>query len=148
MKTCVSKIIICVAILTSALSYSQNWQPKKIQYQGNEGVFISFPVMDSISLRLIDRKSLLSESITYKSIFTNLQQENSLLNANFLTLTQTSNDYKLALKKTEEQLGLLQENLNAQVEITKNNKKKARRNGLLLFGGGITVGLVGLVLLL
>lgn len=104
--------------------------------------------MDTISLRLIDRKSLLSESVTFKSIFENLHKENSLLNANFLTLTQTSNDYKLALYKTEEQLELLQENLDAQIEITKNNKKKARRNGLLLFGGGITVGVVGLALLL
>lgn len=104
--------------------------------------------MDTISLRLIDRKSLLSESFTYKSIFENLQQENSLLNANLLTLTQTSNDYRLALLKTEEQLDLLQENLDAQVEITKNNKKKARRNGLLLFGGGVTVGVIGLALLL
>jgi len=148
MKTYVLKMLICAAILTSALTYSQSWQPKKIQYQGVDGLFISFQVMDSISLRLIDRKSLLSESITYKSIFENLQQENRLLKANFLTLTQTSNDYKLALFKTEEQINLFQENLNAQVEITKNNKKKARRNGLLLFGGGITVGVVGLALLL
>lgn len=130
------------------MSYSQDWQPKKIRYQGVEGLFISFQVMDTISLRLIDRKSLLSESFTYKSIFENLQQENSLLNANLLTLTQTSNDYRLALLKTEEQLDLLQENLDAQVEITKNNKKKARRNGLLLFGGGVTVGVIGLALLL
>lgn len=50
--------------------------------------------------------------------------------------------------KGEGQITLLNGSLENQVQITKNNKRKARRNGLILFGGGVLVGITVFALLL
>lgn len=53
------------------------------------------------------------------------------------------------LFQTEKQKNiLLNSNIEAQKEITISIKKKARKNGLLLFGGGIIIGMAGFALLI
>tara|TARA_R110000796_G_scaffold74629_3_gene167808 strand:- start:1750 stop:2217 length:468 start_codon:yes stop_codon:yes gene_type:complete len=155
MKINALRILTVVAILASAYSFGQNLQPKKtppaplqISYQGSEGVFITYGFMDMNAEKLLDRKGLLIENMTLGEIAKTLQaraqvleEKNELIFINF----QTSEALRL---KAEAQISLLNASLANQIQITTNNKRKARRNGLLLFGGGVTVGVIGLALLL
>lgn len=104
--------------------------------------------MDMNAEKLLDRKGLLIENMTLGEIAKTLQaraqvleEKNELIFINF----QTSEALRL---KAEAQISLLNASLANQIQITTNNKRKARRNGLLLFGGGVTVGVIGLALLL
>lgn len=68
-------------------------------------------------------------------------EKNEFLKTNF------KNSESLRLKG-EAQITLLNSSLANQVQITTNNKRKARKNGLILFGGGVAVGITVFALLL
>lgn len=55
------KLITLIAMLTTVFSYSQTSQPLRTNLNGVSGVFIGLPLMDSISLKLIDRNHLKRE---------------------------------------------------------------------------------------
>lgn len=140
MKTLSLKILMLTLLLTSVLSYSQDLQPKKIQYKGIDGLFISFALMDSVSVKLIDRKSLLTENYTFSEIYKKLELENNELRLKFDLSQSQAFKYKSLFDITLEQKEKALENFESQKIITSNVKAKARRNGLLYFGGGLVIG--------
>jgi hypothetical protein len=154
MKIAASKTLIIVAILASGLGFGQNSQPKKIappvqiNHKGETGLFVTFEFMDLSAEKLIERKGLLNEKKTLNELVKNLKAQaeasgvkSELLNVSF----NTSESLRL---KAEAQITLLNGSLANQVQITTNNKRKARRNGLILFGGGVAVGVTVFALLL
>ena len=108
-------------------AYSQSWQPNKIKHNNKEGLFLPFGVMDTISFKLIERNSLIGLNSTLGELLSTLQDKN----------------YEAETKKSL----LLSENFIDQKQMTANNKRAARRNGLYLFGGGVAVGFVVFALL-
>lgn len=104
--------------------------------------------MDLNAEKLLDRKKLLRENNKLYSIISNLDQKESfLLEKEQITLKKLKNITELR-DKAEAQISLLNSSLANQVQITKNNKKKARRNGLLWFSGGLVLGVSALAILI
>lgn len=104
--------------------------------------------MDLNAEKLLDRKGLIIENMTLGQIAKTLEDRAKAIEEKS-DLYKKSFETSEALRlKAEAQISLLNASLDNQVQLTKNAKKKARRNGLLLFGGGLTVGVVGLAVLL
>ena len=147
MKTIKLKVIIIIALLTSGSVFSQNLQPERILYNNNEGVFITFSLMDSISLKLIQRNFLIKENAS-------LYEINFNLNYQIETVSQKSDlneaiavKYKSLYDITEQQKIAALENFESQKIIIGNVKAKARRNGLLYLGGGFSLGFLAFAVL-
>lgn len=96
--------------------------------------------MDSVSVKLIDRKSLLTQNLTFSEIYKKLELENKELRLNFNLSQSQVFKYKSLYDITLEQKEKALENFESQKIITTNVKAKARRNGLLYFGGGLVIG--------
>ena len=110
----------------SVFVFSQNsqTQPKPINFENEIGVFITIDLMDVISLKLIDRVTILKENESLTQIIDNIKFQNTELNSKFeLSLNQTNN-YKELWRKTEKQNKHLFSNYENQKQITKNLKKK------------------------
>jgi len=110
----------------SVFVFSQNSQtePKPINFGNESGIFITIDLMDAISLKLIDRVSILKENESLAQIIDNIKLQNTELNYKFeLSLNQTHN-YKELWRTTERQNKLLFSNYESQKRITKNLKKK------------------------
>jgi hypothetical protein len=125
--------------MMSVSSYSQDWQPRKVTLNDKQGVFISFALMDTISVKLIERKSLKFQNESLLSLYDNekaktkqLEQKNKLMYEN--ALKQESINYA-----SKRQTDLVKDDLNMQKELT----KKARRNGLKFLITGIVLGAIG-----
>ena len=146
MKTKNLKILILIALLTSVSLFSQDLQPKKIVYDNEEGLFISFSLMDSISYKLIDRKSILKENLSLGDLLLILQAKNDQLLEKSQALERTVDNWRVLYVKSEAQKAQFYEALESQREITTNVKIKARRNGLILFGGGVSVGIAAFLI--
>ncbi len=127
--------------MISVSSFSQNWQPKKIVYGNEVGLFLPFSIMDSISFKLIERNSLISQNLSLGKLIRVLQDKNDELVQKTLKLSNTSLKWQLLYEKESEKSLLLTENIIDQKQITVNTKRRARRNGLYLFGGGVAVGI-------
>lgn len=113
-------------LLMSVFVFSQNsqTQPKPINFENESGVFITIDLMDAISLKLIDRVTILKENESLTQIMDNIKLQNLELNSKFdLSLSQTQN-YKELWRKTEKQNKLLLYSYESQKQITKNVKKK------------------------
>ncbi len=134
-------------MLLSVFVFSQNSQPKPIQLDNQEGVFITVSLMDSISFKLMDRVALKKENLVLSQVVGNIKLQNEELIKKCDLSSNQVNAYKVLWNKTETQKKKLYESLENQKLITKNIKKKAFRNGLLYFGGGVSVGLVVFVIL-
>lgn len=131
----------------SVSAFSQDWQPKKIVHNNEEGLFLPFSIMDTISFKLIERKSLLSQNLSFGSLFRVLQDKNDELVQKTINLSNTSLKWQLLYESETKKSLLLSENFTDQKQITVNVKRRARRNGLYLFGGGVAVGITVFALL-
>ena len=98
--------------------------------------------MDTISFKLIERKSLLGQNLSFGELFKVLQDKNDELVDKTLNLSNTSLKWQLLYENETKKSLLLDENIKDQKQITVNVKRRARRNGLYLFGGGVAVGIV------
>lgn len=136
MKTLKTALIILIAITTSVSSYSQDWQPKKVTLGKESGVFINFSLMDTISVKLIERKSLINENKQLSGLYLNEKEKVKVLDDKIKILEENALKLELINTKTELQLKLTEENFETQKDLT----KKARRSGLKLFGGGLLIG--------
>jgi hypothetical protein len=139
MKTVKTLLTILILVMMSVSSYSQDWQPRKVTLNDKQGVFISFALMDTISVKLIERKSLKFQNESLLSLYDNekaktkqLEQKNKLMYEN--ALKQESINYA-----SKRQTDLVKDDLNMQKELT----KKARRNGLKFLITGIVLGAIG-----
>jgi len=107
----------------SGFVFSQNLQPKPIQFEQEDGVFISIDLMDSISLKLIDREVLIKENKNLTSLVSNNKaQIQGLIIKSDLTNSKALKFEKL-YNLTEIQRDKAIENYNNQIIITKNVKK-------------------------
>jgi hypothetical protein len=104
--------------------------------------------MDTISVKLIERKGLLSQNSSFEYLFKTIQDKNDELIAKNLNISKTALKWQILYESETKKSLLLSENFNTQKQITVNNKRKARRNGLYLFGGGVSVGVVIFALLM
>jgi hypothetical protein len=110
--------------LVSVSTFSQNLQPKPIQFDNEDGVFITVDLMDSVSLKLIERTILQKENQTLALVVQNVKFQNTELSAKFdLSLIQITK-YRNLWQITERQKDKLFTNLEHQKNIAKNVKKK------------------------
>lgn len=104
--------------------------------------------MDLNAEKLLDRKGLLLQNMTLGQIAKTLEERaQALEEKNTLAFNKYEKSESLRAK-AEAQINLLNSSLDNQVQITTNNKKKARKNGLMLFGGGVVVGVTVLAVLI
>lgn len=145
----IKKIVVfmLIAISISGSAFSQNWQPKAITYNGDSGLFISFQIMDSISVKLIGRNEVLRENKHLWTLYKNEKNETLALSQKYKAEREISKDWENLYLKSEEQSKLYEINFNKQKEITKNIKKKSFKNGVLWFGGGVAIGVSILTIL-
>lgn len=122
------------------MSYSQDLQPKKIQYNKQEGLFISFALMDTIAFKLIDRKTLKSQSLTLSQLYKVLNEKNKVIEEQLDISKKSSTKWQILYEKAKAQGSIYQNSIKQQEEILKQTKKKHRRRSLMLFGGGVAVG--------
>ena len=90
MKTIVLRIITLIVLLTSVSALSQNWQPIKTSINNEDGIFLPFRLMDTISFKLIERKSLLGQNLSFGELFKVLQDKNDELVDKTLNLSVNS----------------------------------------------------------
>jgi hypothetical protein len=147
MKKLRLKIIIIIAILTSAFAFSQNLQPERILYNNNDGVFITISIMDSISLKLIQRNFLIKENTSLNKINFNLSGQINALSEKSDLNNLRAVKYRSLFELTEQQKSAALQNFESQKIITGNVRKKARRNGLLFMGGGFSLGFLAFAVL-
>lgn len=133
--------------MLTGVSVSSQSLPVPINYNGVDGVFITINMMDNVSLKLIDRNVLLSEQVTLLKIIENIKSQNSELLSSLDLVKSQNGNYKNLLEKTEAQKSILLESLNDQKQITKNLKRRSFKNGLLYFGGGLTIGFAAFTIL-
>lgn len=96
---------------------------KAINFENTDGVFISFDLMDNISLKMIERKSLIKENKVFGELLFNEKEINSQLVAKYDISVMESNKYKELWSITEVQKTKLFESLEKQKTITDNVKK-------------------------
>jgi hypothetical protein len=133
--------------LTSAFAFSQNLQPERILYNNNDGVFITISIMDSISLKLIQRNFLIKENTSLNKINFNLSGQINALSEKSDLNNLRAVKYRSLFELTEQQKSAALENFESQKIITENVRKKARRNGLLFMGGGFSLGFLAFAVL-
>lgn len=104
--------------------------------------------MDSISLKLLERGQLKRENAHLWSLYFNSQREKLLLDQKFKIAESTSREWEGLFNVSETQKGLYKLSFEKQKELTSLAKRKARKNGLVLFGGGLTLGLLASILLI
>jgi beta-lactamase class D len=104
--------------------------------------------MDLNAEKLIDRKGLIIQKNTLKQLINTLEYKSQALEEANALITSNFRSSEALRISAEAQITLLNASLANQTQITINNKRKARRNGLLLFGGGVAVGVTTLVLLI
>lgn len=92
--------------------------------------------MDTITVKLIERKSLIFQNKTLSSLYLNEKQIVKAKDDKLKIFEENALKYDLLNSKSEIQIKLLEENFKTQKEET----KKARRNGLKLFGSGLLIG--------
>jgi hypothetical protein len=133
--------------LTSAFAFSQNLQPERILYNNNDGVFITISIMDSISLKLIQRNFLIKENTSLNKINFNLSGQINALSEKSDLNNLRAVKYRSLFELTEQQKSAALQNFESQKIITGNVRKKARRNGLLFMGGGFSLGFLAFAVL-
>lgn len=111
-----------------------------ILYKGEQGVFISIPTMDIISLKLIDRESLIKEKMTLGEMYSVLKSEKKVLKG----IIDKKEDIILSkndiIKTSNSQISILLNTIELQKKQIKQEKRKAFKNKLVLFGVGLGVG--------
>lgn len=132
--------------MTSVSSFSQDLQ--KVTNKGKKGLFITFSLMDSVSLKLIDRNSLRAQILAFSNTIEVMKKENRELASKFELSNGNSKLYKSLFDTAERQRFLYQKSFENQEIITKNNKRKSRKNMLYFFGSGVAVGVVIFAVLL
>jgi hypothetical protein len=140
MNTKTLAAFILTAILISGSAYSQS-SLTPIKYKGENGLFISFPVMDSISVKLIDRQKLVKENGRVWALYFNSQRQNSEIESKNYILKNSVKDWERLYNNERTQKELLIMSVADQKEMIKKAKIKARKNGLKLLGGGVAIGL-------
>lgn len=133
--------------MTSAFAFSQNLQPERILYNNNDGVFITISIMDSISLKLIQRNFLIKENTSLNKINFNLSGQINALSEKSDLNNLRAVKYRSLFELTEQQKSAALQNFESQKIITGNVRKKARRNGLLFMGGGFSLGFLAFAVL-
>lgn len=124
--------------MMSVSSYSQDLQPKKVNLNNLEGVFISFPLMDSISVKLIHRKGLILENQSLLSLYNNEKDKNIILESKTKLMHENALKQENINYACNRQIDLVKDDLNIQKEIT----KKARKNGLKFLVTGLVLGVI------
>lgn len=104
--------------------------------------------MDSISVKLLERGQLKRENAHVWSLYFNSQRENIALEQKFEIAKSSAADWERLFNVSETQKGLYKLSFDKQKELTSITKRKARKNGLVLFGGGLTLGLLASILLI
>jgi Flp pilus assembly protein TadB len=136
MKTLKTARFILIAILISVSAFSQGLPPRKATLNKTKGVFITFATMDTISLRLIERKSLKVQNSTLLSLYNNEKEKNKQTQDKSDLIQNDALKWQNLYYKTEGQKRITENN----VDLQKIETKKARSNGLKFFGGGVIVG--------
>jgi hypothetical protein len=103
--------------------------------------------MDSISLKLIDRKGLKTQIYTFKDILEIMRKENKELSFKFDLAVDKIYKLESLFKISENQKSLLERNFESQKIIIQNQKIRARKNKLYFFGGGLAVGVLAFAIL-
>jgi hypothetical protein len=103
--------------------------------------------MDSISFKLIDRKTLLKQSFDYENLFKSLNAENRELRLKFNLSSSQVFNYKKLLQIEQDQKKITLENFKTQELIIKSVKSKSRKDKFLFFGGGLAIGVTVFALL-
>lgn len=98
--------------------------------------------MDSISVKLIHRNYLIKENMSLRDITFNLNNQITLLRDKSKINASQAIKYKSLFNISEQQKNAALQNFESQKIITGNVKAKARKNGLLLFGGGVSIGFI------
>lgn len=124
--------------MMSVSSYSQNLQPKKVILNNNEGVFISFALMDTITVKLIERKSLKLENASLLSLYSNEKTKVETLESKVNLMQENAKKMDSMFYASNRQTDLVKDDLKMQKEIT----KKARRNGLKFLITGLVLGAI------
>lgn len=96
--------------------------------------------MDSISVKMIHRNFLIKENMSLTDITINLKTQLSETETKSRLYKETALKYKSLFSISEQQKNAALDNYESQKIITGNIKAKARKNGLLLFGGGVSIG--------
>jgi hypothetical protein len=135
-------------MLTTVFSYSQTSQPLRTNLNGVSGVFIGLPLMDSISLKLIDRNHLKREIKTLGDLALVIEEKNAQLEQKVEIAVAHAASWGEVFDNVSAQNRLLIKNFEAQKELTTIHKKRARRNALLFFGGGLAVGFTAFAILI
>lgn len=104
--------------------FSQSSPPKAIQLDNQDGVFITIDLMDSISLKLIDRTILQKENLTFAKTLLNVRAQNEQLAFKFDLASTKAVKYKNLWGIAENQKDLYFDSLEKQRTITSNIKKK------------------------
>ena len=127
-------------ILTSASAFSQNWQPKKIKLKGESGLFLPFSIMDSLTVKLIDRKGLKIETERL-NLLTELNEKTlQELKVKIDLLEDKTNKFKDIIQIQESQKEEALRLLETQKSISTVYKKKARKNAIFGIGSGFVLG--------
>lgn len=122
-------------MLTSALSYSQNWQPKKITTNNVSGIFVPITIMDSISVKLINRKELITQNKRLEEIMSLIGSKVTEQEKKIALLNGISEKYRSERNLEAKNRDLLNEKLsNLRVK-----NKKIKKRGVLFFSGGFSV---------
>lgn len=112
------------------------------------GVFVPFDIMDEISLKLIDRKRLITENKSLTELENVFKDKIvTLTEKNYLT-SETALKWQILHEKEVKKNSLLNENIKDYKTINVNTKRNARRNGFYLFGAGVSVGIITTLLIL
>lgn len=121
--------------LTTVLGYSQNWQPT------DKGLLISYPLMDSISVKLIHRKYLINSAKLTDSL---IVQKDKKINIQQNTINN--------LKEMAKNSDLMESHYNDIIIqkdiILQQERKKARKRQLYAFGSGLIAGIVTTLILI
>ncbi len=98
--------------------------------------------MDSVVFKLIDRKTLLSENKSLTELYIASKEKSFEYEKTINLLEKSIANLKSINNLTIIQRDKFKENFEIQESITKDIKRQSRKNGIVLFGSGIAVGVV------
>lgn len=104
--------------------------------------------MDTISFKLIDRKTLKKESITLGELYKVINEKNKVLEEQVYIYKNSTSKWQILYEKSKAQNTILDNSIQIQKDLLKQTKKKHRRNSFMLFGGGVAIGVTIFALLI
>lgn len=121
-------------------SYSQGLYPKKINFEGDEALLISFEMMDQIAFKLIDRNNLKKKYTTLSEINKNLNDQAFVLEKSIELKESQLNKWKGLYSKSTEQINIYKDQIDYYENTIVSIKKKHKRKSFVLFVVGMSAG--------